>query len=133
MCRDLITRRSLGYAYVNFSQAQDAARAIDVLNFQVVNGKPIRILYSQRDPTIRKSGVGNIFIKNLDKDIDTVGLRDTFAQFGNIVSAKVATDGQGNSKGYGFIQFDTEAAAKEAIEKVNGMEMNDKEIGRAHV
>lgn len=128
VCRDLITRRSLGYAYVNFSQAQDAARAIDVLNLQVVNGKPIRILYSQRDPTIRKSGVGNIFIKNLDKDIDTVGLRDTFAQFGNIVSAKVATDGQGNSKGYGFIQFDTEAAAKEAIEKVNGMEMNDKVV-----
>ena len=98
---------------MNFSQAQDAARAIDVLNFQVVNGKPIRILYSQRDPTIRKSGVGNIFIKNLDKDIDTVGLRDTFAQFGNIVSAKVATDGQGNSKGYGFIQFNEAARRKQ--------------------
>ena len=88
---------------MNFSQAQDAARAIDVLNFQVVNGKPMRSC-TPRDPTIRKSGVGNIFIKNLDKDIDTVGLRDTFAQFGNIVSAKVATDGQGNSKRYGFIQ-----------------------------
>jgi polyadenylate-binding protein len=44
VCRDLITRRSLGYAYVNFQQGPDAARAVDVLNFQVVNGKPVRIM-----------------------------------------------------------------------------------------
>ena len=67
VCRDLITRRSLGYAYVNFQSASDASHAIDVLNFQVINGKPIRVLYSQRDPAVRRSGVGNVFIKNLDK------------------------------------------------------------------
>ena len=128
VCRDLITRRSLGYAYVNFQQGPDAARAIDVLNFQVVNGKPIRIMYSQRDPALRKSGVGNIFIKNLDKEIDNKALYDTFAQFGNIVSAKVASDSQGQSKGYGFVQFDTAEAAQTAIDKVNGMLMNDKQV-----
>ena len=128
VCRDLITRRSLGYAYVNFQQGPDAARAIDVLNFQVVNGKPIRIMYSQRDPALRKSGVGNIFIKNLDKDIDNKALYDTFAQFGNIVSAKVATDSNAESKGYGFVQFDTAEAADGAISKVNGMLMNDKQV-----
>lgn len=40
-----------------------AARALDVLNFTPLNGKPIRIMYSHRDPSIRKSGSGNIFIK----------------------------------------------------------------------
>jgi polyadenylate-binding protein len=95
---------------------------------QVVNGKPVRIMYSQRDPALRKSGVGNIFIKNLDKDIDNKALYDTFAQFGNIVSAKVAADMQGQSKGYGFVQFDTTEAAQVAIDKVNGMLMNDKQV-----
>lgn len=42
-----------------------AARAIDVLNFTPLNNKPIRIMYSHRDPSIRKSGAGNIFIKVL--------------------------------------------------------------------
>mmetsp|Transcript_4910 Transcript_4910/g.12467 ORF Transcript_4910/g.12467 Transcript_4910/m.12467 type:complete len:622 (+) Transcript_4910:249-2114(+) len=128
VCRDLITRRSLGYAYVNFQQGPDAARAVDVLNFQIVNGKPVRIMYSQRDPALRKSGVGNIFIKNLDREIDHKALYDTFAQFGQIVSAKVACDMQGQSKGYGFVQFDTSEAAQTAIDKVNGMLLNDKQV-----
>ncbi|KAM1106343.1 hypothetical protein ACFX13_003268 [Malus domestica] len=128
VCRDLSTRRSLGYGYVNFANPQDAARALDVLNFTPVNGRPIRIMYSHRDPTIRKSGAGNIFIKNLDKAIDHKALHDTFSAFGNILSCKVATDPAGQSKGYGFVQFDNEEAAQKAIEKLNGMLLNDKQV-----
>lgn len=128
VCRDLITRRSLGYSYVNFQQSADAARAIDLLNFTAVNGQPIRILFSQRDPSSRKSGVGNIYIKNLDKDIDNKALYDTFAQFGTIVSAKIAQDSQGNSRGHGFVQFDSAEAAQSAIDQVNGMLLNGKQV-----
>ncbi|XP_011000826.1 PREDICTED: polyadenylate-binding protein 8-like [Populus euphratica] len=128
VCRDLTSRRSLGYGYVNYSNPQDAARALEVLNFTPVNGSPIRVMYSHRDPSVRKSGAGNIFIKNLDKAIDHKALHDTFSVFGNILSCKVATDPSGQSKGYGFVQFDSEEAAQKAIEKLNGMLLNDKQV-----
>ncbi|WCJ31223.1 Polyadenylate-binding protein 2 [Euphorbia peplus] len=128
VCRDLTSRRSLGYAYVNYTNVHDAARAMDVLNFTPLNGKTIRIMYSYRDPTIRKSGAGNIYIKNLDKSIDNKALHDTFSSFGNILSCKVVTDSTGQSLGYGFVQFDNDESAKSAIEKLNGMLLNDKQV-----
>lgn len=132
VCRDLTTRRSLGYGYVNYSNPQDAARALDVLNFTPLNNKPIRIMYSHRDPSIRKSGTANIFIKNLDKAIDHKALHDTFSSFGHILSCKIATDGSGLSKGYGFVQFDNEESAQNAIDKLNGMLINDKQVYVGH-
>ncbi|KAI5070097.1 hypothetical protein GOP47_0014440 [Adiantum capillus-veneris] len=128
VCRDLISKRSLGYAYVNYSSAQDASRALELLNFTPIHGKPVRIMFSHRDPSIRKSGTGNIFIKNLDKSIDNKALFDTFSAFGAILSCKVATDSNGQSKGHGFVQFDQESSAQDAIEKVNGMLLNDKQV-----
>ncbi|XWS25582.1 hypothetical protein CRYUN_Cryun27aG0080500 [Craigia yunnanensis] len=128
VCRDLATGRSLGYGYVNYNNPRDAARALDLLNFTPVNNKPIRIMYSQRDPSLRKSGTANIFIKNLDKSIDHKALHDTFSSFGNIISCKISTDGFGQSKGYGFVQFDNGESAQNAIDKLNGMLINDKQV-----
>lgn len=66
--------------------------------------------------------------QNLDKGIDNKALHDTFSSFGNILSCKIATDLLGQSKGYGFVQFDSEESAKAAIENLNGMLLNDKQV-----
>ncbi|CAH2221353.1 polyadenylate-binding 1 [Pelobates cultripes] len=106
VCRDMITRRSLGYAYVNFQQPAEAERALDTMNFDVIKGKPVRIMWSQRDPSLHKSGVGNIFINNLDKSIDNKALYDTFLHLG--------------------ISYHEDA--ERAIDKMNGMLLNDRKV-----
>jgi polyadenylate-binding protein len=132
VCRDAVTRRSLGYAYVNYLNAADGERALEQLNYSLIKNRACRIMWSQRDPALRKTGQGNIFIKNLDSAIDNKALHDTFAAFGNVLSCKVATDEQGNSKGYGFVHYDTAEAAEAAIKAVNGMLLNDKKVFVGH-
>lgn len=132
VCRDTVTRRSLGYGYVNFYTMEDAERALDTLNYSLVKGHQIRIMWSQRDPALRKSGVGNIFIKNLDKNVDNRSLHDTFSAFGNILSCKVVTDENGQTRGYGYVHFETADAAEKAIANVNGKLLAGKKVFVAH-
>ena len=113
--------------FLQFFFLHEGERALESLNYSVLKGRPIRIMWSQRDPSLRKSGSGNIFIKSLDPSIDNKALHDTFSAFGNILSCKVAME-DGHSKGYGFVHFETTEAAEAAIKHVNGMLLNDRQV-----
>ncbi|KAJ1378332.1 RNA-binding domain superfamily [Sesbania bispinosa] len=128
ICRDSSTGRSLCYGYVNFLSPQDATRAIELKNHSMLNGKVVRVMWSRRDPDVRKSSIGNLFVKNLAESIDNAGLQDIFKKYGNILSSKVVMSEDGKSKGYGFVQFESEESANTAIEKLNGSTINDKQI-----
>lgn len=128
VCRETLTRRSLGYAYVNFHSVVDAERALLTLNTSVIMHRPCRIMWSQRDPSVRKTGVGNLFIKNLDTAIGHKELYDRFSEYGSILSCKVALNETGGSKGYGFVHYENEKVAQLAIDGVNNTKIGSKEV-----
>jgi RNA recognition motif-containing protein len=69
-----------------------------------------------------------VYVGNLSFNIDDEKLREIFSKFGEVEEATIIKDKfSGRSKGFGFVTFTDDAAAKKAIE-----ELNDKEVeGRA--
>jgi RNA recognition motif-containing protein len=71
----------------------------------------------------------NIFVARLDYGVTTEELNDLFAEYGNVDSAKVVMDRDtGRSKGFGFVEMGDDAAAKEAIEALNGKNIRGRDI-----
>ncbi|CAF5095050.1 unnamed protein product, partial [Rotaria sp. Silwood1] len=98
------------------------------MNFDFLHGRPLHIKRCQRDSALRKLDVTKVFIENLDERIDDKLLYDTFSTFGNVLSCKIMTEKTNQSKSYGFIHFETQDAADNAIKKVNGMSLADKKV-----
>ncbi|XP_057450755.1 polyadenylate-binding protein 7-like [Lotus japonicus] len=83
--------------------AFSAMQAIEVKNHSTLNGKVIRVLWSRRDPDIRKNCIGNVF--------------------GKIVSLAISKDENGMSKGFGFVNYENPDDAKRALEAMNGTQL----------
>lgn len=66
-----------------------------------------------------------LYVGNLPYSVNQAKLEEIFSPFGTIVSATVITDKfSGRSKGFGFVEFDSDEAAKEAIAKLDGTEID---------
>jgi len=69
----------------------------------------------------------NLFVKFLPQDLGTEALFSLFSPFGTVLSAKVIVDNEtGSSKGFGFVNFKTQAEAEAAIEHMNGYKIENK-------
>jgi RNA recognition motif-containing protein len=70
-----------------------------------------------------------LFVGSLPWAINDQGLEDLFKDFGTVTSAKVIMDREsGRSKGFGFVEFDDDDAAKEAMNKLNGTDIQGRTI-----
>ena len=70
ICRDSMTRRSLGYAYVNFINPDHAKTAIDEFNYEMLNNRPMRVMYSERNPQLRRYQFFFFFVGSYLLDLD---------------------------------------------------------------
>ncbi|GJY15698.1 putative ribonuclease H-like domain-containing protein [Tanacetum coccineum] len=127
------------------------ARAIEVLNFTPLNGKAIRIVNSLRDPGVRRSGYGTTVrkvYKKLLRNFRHASERQTSVcgtlpaqtrkRFGcgqdkSVTSVVVMRDADGNSKGFGFVNFENVKDAAKAVDALNGQKIDNKEwyVGEA--
>jgi RNA recognition motif-containing protein len=70
-----------------------------------------------------------LFVGSLPWAVDDQQLKDLFSEFGEVSYSKVIIDRDTNrSKGFGFVEFEDDAAAKAAIAKLDGSEMNGRNI-----
>ncbi|CAH2053549.1 unnamed protein product [Thlaspi arvense] len=128
LCRNSVTGKSMCYAYVNFDSPFSASNAMAALNHTDLKGKAMRIMWCQRDLAYRRrSGFGNLFVKNLNSSITSSCLERLFRPYGTILSCKVAVE-NGQSKGFGFVQFDTEQSAVAARSALHGYTAEGKKL-----
>merc|ERR1739847_209984 len=127
--------KSKGFGFVSFESPEEAMTACDELNGQDLDGKTVFVGRAQkkaeRQAELKKkfealkmerlnryTGV-NLFVKNLDDTIDDDKLRQEFAPFGTVTSAKVMYE-EGRSKGFGFVCFSSPEEATKAVTEMNG-------------
>lgn len=71
----------------------------------------------------------NIYVGNLSYRMGDADLEATFAKFGEVLSAKIIMDREtGRSKGFGFVEMATAEAGAEAIESLNGNEVEGRTL-----
>ena len=72
----------------------------------------------------KKLYVGNLLYETTDEE-----LKNLFAQAGNVVSAAVIRyQDTGRSKGFGFVEMETEEAAQKAIDTLNGQDLKGRKL-----
>jgi len=71
----------------------------------------------------------NIYVSNLSFNVQDEDLREFFAPYGEVTSAKIINDREtGRSRGFGFVEMSDDAAAKKAIAELDGGDVEGRSI-----
>ena len=71
----------------------------------------------------------NIYVGNLKYTITDRQLEELFGAYGSVSNARVITDREtGRSKGFGFVEMPNQAEAREAINRLEGKDVDSRNI-----
>ena len=91
-------------------------------------GKPLKVNKASQDKRTQDVGA-NLFVGNLDPEVDEKLLYETFSNFGSVISTKITRDPEdGTSKGHGFVSYDNFSSADVAIAQMNGQFFSGRQI-----
>jgi len=82
----------------------------------------------QKKLTHRKYKGRNLYVKNFPMDWDQNQLHDLFSKYGKVTSAKVMKNSKEDSKGFGFVCFESEKSASMALSALNSFPIEGKPL-----
>ena len=129
LARHWVTRESLGYAFLSFSNESEAEKALKALRFPSINlsNMPSRLM--KRNPKSHKGPAkANLFVKNISSEIDNRKLFGIFSFFGDVISSKIEYNSNGKHAGFGYVQFNKVEDASDAIKTLNGTKIAKKKV-----
>ena len=107
-------------AKVIFRDYSSANKARIEMNLRKLKGHSIRLMWEERDNSIRYNSTSNLFIKGIPFNVQPREVYEYFMKFGDISSAKLKENFDGNHLGYGYITYYNPESAEEAIKNTNG-------------
>ena len=110
---------------VLFKDYESANKCRIEKNLHKIHQKSIRIMWDERDSSIRYNIKNNLFFKNIPKSTSPREVYEYFLKFGDISSCKMAEDENGNHYGYGYINFYKSEDAKKALEETKDKKIFD--------
>ncbi|KAJ9154104.1 hypothetical protein P3X46_027476 [Hevea brasiliensis] len=124
---DRETGRSRGFAFVTMSSVEDCNAVIENLDGSQYMGRILRVNFSDKpkpkEPLYPETE-HKLFIGNLSWSVTSESLTQAFQEYGNVVGARVLYDGEtGRSRGYGFVCYSTRSEMENALESLNGVEL----------
>ena len=105
---------------VLFKDNKSADECRKEMNLKKFRHKSVRIMWEERDTSLRYNTKNNLYIKGIPKTTSPREVYEYFSKFGDIFSCKVSEDDFGNHNGYGYITFYRNEDAEKAIEESKG-------------
>ena len=106
-------------AKVIFKSSETANTARIELNLRKIKGHAVRIMWEERDTSIRNNPKLSLFIKNIPPQITPREVYEHFIQYGDISSLKIPDDENGNHRGYGYLTYYSVESVETAKNETN--------------
>ncbi|KAK2947385.1 putative Polyadenylate-binding protein [Blattamonas nauphoetae] len=119
-------RKDIGHhGYVQFEKKEDAETALEKTDKMEVKGYTISVEKAKSPNSTKHLSV---FVGNLAEDVKKEDLKVFFEPISQEAECIVVLDERGNTRGFGFAQFENEELAQLAVDEMNGKDLKGKPV-----